>query len=355
MNSNTYYKNLKLVDLSLSSAFNLKKSAMAVPKDWSLFTFDIEGSTKLIKQGKSKLVNTIAIEFLDKIVGILNTKDISVPVFWGGDGATVAMPSNQTLAVTKSLSLLQKSFVRRYSVFVRLAEYKVKYLEKKDMKIKLAKVTFGNSPQYAIAFGNALNYVEKNIRRRRQYVLEEFESVVENQKTREVNWIKLPLYKCGEEILCYFIKNKNIRTNLNFSEILFLISKVYGEYFKLIPPLVSPLAASKQQTSIIKKIFNIVMTGRAAASIIHKNNAIINNLEVIKFDGKVLSGCICASREEHDRLIKLINSHENLKISYSLSPHAVISTSLINNGNRHYFIDGFPAGFNRAAKNFLQK
>ena len=63
------------------------------PDDWHVIISDVQGSTQAIEEGRYKDVNMIGAACINAVLNISRKK--SVPYVFGGDGATLMVPSSR--------------------------------------------------------------------------------------------------------------------------------------------------------------------------------------------------------------------------------------------------------------------
>lgn len=84
----------------------------AVPDDWHVIITDVRGSTRAIEQGRYRDVNTVGAATIVVIQNVLG--EFAFPYFFGGDGATLLVPTEHLPLVGASLlglkALAQSAF-----------------------------------------------------------------------------------------------------------------------------------------------------------------------------------------------------------------------------------------------------
>ncbi len=130
-----------------------------VPESWILVVCDIEGSTQAIAEGKYKEVNFIGAATIMALSNAL--KGISIPYVFGGDGATMLIPSEGRELAEKSLRSLQKISHSEYGLKLRVGLVPVSDLYKDSYELKLGKFSLSKDLSIALFSGNGFSVAEK--------------------------------------------------------------------------------------------------------------------------------------------------------------------------------------------------
>jgi hypothetical protein len=64
----------------------------ALPEDWQVIITDIKKSTEAVAAGKHETVNLAATGSIVAILNIAYSHEITIPFFFGGDGASFLVP-----------------------------------------------------------------------------------------------------------------------------------------------------------------------------------------------------------------------------------------------------------------------
>jgi hypothetical protein len=90
----------------------------AIPRDWAVVITDVKGSTKAIETGQYKDVNTIG---ASSIVSAHNAlQDLPFPYAFGGDGATLLIPTEYLQKVGEELAGLRELSGTQFGLELRV-------------------------------------------------------------------------------------------------------------------------------------------------------------------------------------------------------------------------------------------
>lgn len=126
----------------------------AVPESWHIVMTDIRGSTQAIEAGRYKDVNTLGAA---TIISVLNALDrLDVPFVFGGDGATLLVPSVALGAVRRALVSTQVLARESFNLELRAGIVPVARVTKEGHAVLVAKIRISeNYFQAALAGGGA--------------------------------------------------------------------------------------------------------------------------------------------------------------------------------------------------------
>ncbi len=227
MNTN-FYKNLK--SITDFSKIMIDENYSRIPSDWLVLVCDIKNSTKAIENGKYKQVNFIAAL---SIIGVLNIdKELDFPYIFGGDGASLVIPSS---IVEKSKKVLIQASEKSKKIFdldLRIGIISLKEIERRGSFIEVCKYKISDDYSQAIIRGNGLELAEELLKK-------EYESfkIDENLSSNydanfeglECRWEDIKSQK--EETISILIKSINEKeSNKIYEKCLFQIEKIAGSY-----------------------------------------------------------------------------------------------------------------------------
>lgn len=135
----------------------------AVPDDWYVVITDVVGSTKAIEEGRYKEVNVVGAA---TIIAVLNNaKGFNIPYAFGGDGATLLIPSHLLQSVKDTLCAVQTRVYKMLSLDLRAGFVSVADLYREGAWLKVAKYHLSPTVTQAAFQGNALGLAEQWIKK----------------------------------------------------------------------------------------------------------------------------------------------------------------------------------------------
>ena len=91
-NNDLFYSRLPINEIPLSELLAEEHLFYKIPSDWHVVITDVKNSTKAIEQGVHETVNLLATGSIVAVLNIAYKKHISIPFFFGGDGASFILP-----------------------------------------------------------------------------------------------------------------------------------------------------------------------------------------------------------------------------------------------------------------------
>ncbi|MEM1048048.1 MAG: DUF3095 domain-containing protein [Pseudomonadota bacterium] len=122
-----------------------------VPDDWSILITDVRGSTAAIEAGRYKNVNMVGAASITAVLNISGT--VEIPFVFGGDGATLVVPSGLVGAATRALLDLQAASESLFGLTLRVGAIPVADLRRRGTDIRLRKYELSPGNHLAMISG----------------------------------------------------------------------------------------------------------------------------------------------------------------------------------------------------------
>jgi len=135
-----------------------------VPEDWVLLVTDIRSSTEAIQDGKYRDVNTIGAASIVVIQNLLT--DIDFPYSFGGDGASMLIPSQYREAAQLELAALRNIAELNFGLQLRVGAVPVKDLANEGASIQVAKFELHAKKCVAVFKGGGMTAADRLIKNR---------------------------------------------------------------------------------------------------------------------------------------------------------------------------------------------
>jgi len=133
-----------------------------MPDDWKIIITDVVGSTKAIEAGAYKDVNTIGAATIVSVSKGYGSMEF--PFVFGGDGATVAVPSSKVDAVLKELTALQSLSKANFGLDLRVGMVGVHQVKERGQEIYIAKYELVKGKAIAMFKGGGVSLADKMIK-----------------------------------------------------------------------------------------------------------------------------------------------------------------------------------------------
>src|SRR5690349_401948 len=119
-NNDLFYSRLPVNEISLSDLLTEEHLFYKIPGNWHVIVTDIKNSTGAILNGLHETVNLIATGCIVAVLNIAYKARISVPFFFGGDGATFIVPSSILDASMKALLIHRENTTSSFRLDLRV-------------------------------------------------------------------------------------------------------------------------------------------------------------------------------------------------------------------------------------------
>lgn len=158
--SATFYR-----DLEPFGAFNdlvEDRHYARVPGDWTVFVADIAGSTKAIEEGRYKDVNTLGASCIIAAQNALAREPF--PYVFGGDGATLLVPTSKAAAVGAALAGVRDIAKKHFDMTLRVGAVPVAELDALGARIEVARFRLVGAQTIALFRGGGVSRAESLVK-----------------------------------------------------------------------------------------------------------------------------------------------------------------------------------------------
>ena len=125
IDTSQYYNKLKTNHLLLRDLLKQNKLFHKIPDDWHVIITDIKNSTVAVIDGSHENVNMIATGSIVTVLNLAFKNNISVPFFFGGDGATFIVPPSIAGKSLEALLLFKINTKINFNLELRVGSIKV--------------------------------------------------------------------------------------------------------------------------------------------------------------------------------------------------------------------------------------
>ncbi|MFN9396072.1 MAG: DUF3095 domain-containing protein [Pseudanabaena sp.] len=223
-----FYANLPVlenfVDITHSENF------YAVPKDWAVIITDIADSTKAIEAGRYKDVNLLG---ACSIIVILNlVGELEIPFVFGGDGASILIPSKFIEGAEQALLAVQKLADEEFHLTLRASVVPMEAITS-NYEIKIAKLYISENYNQAILRGGGISYATQLVKDKAItdfYSPKPEKSAIADFSGLECRWQDIP--NRHEEILSLIVQvtaPRQPQVDNLYREVINQIDRIYGK------------------------------------------------------------------------------------------------------------------------------
>ena len=131
--NNDFYSDLPLHRIPVNQVLADESLFYKVPSDWHVIITDIKGSTIAVQSGLQQLVNLIATGSIIAALNIGKEEGILIPFFFGGDGATLLVPSSILEITMQALREHSINASNNYNLDLRVGQVPVHAVYENDL------------------------------------------------------------------------------------------------------------------------------------------------------------------------------------------------------------------------------
>jgi hypothetical protein len=242
-NQDHFYANLPVNKIPLYQLLVDNQLFKEVPIDWCVIITDIKNSTSAVNSGLHENVNLIATGSIVTVLNIAFKANISVPFFFGGDGATFIVPPRIVDDVMKSLLKYRDNTLQNFNLDLRAGIVAVDEIYKKGHTLKISRFSSSETFSIPIILGDGLAYAEQIIKGD-DYLLSGHNTASDeiDLSGMQCRWDKIEPPENSEEVVTLIVIAQNCEKQAGvFSKVIRHLDQVYGSAEKRQPISVSKL------------------------------------------------------------------------------------------------------------------
>ena len=375
MSANTndmFYSRLPVNEISLSELLTEDHLFYKVPDNWHVVITDIKRSTKAVQEGLHETVNLLATGSIVAVLNIAYKANITVPFFFGGDGATFIIPASILASTLQALVIHQENSKRNYDLTLRVGSVAVAEIYKEKHALNISKLRTSKLFSITVLLGDGLNYAEKVIKGE-DYLLSPLPAKEEelDMSGMQCRWDKIkPPQEYDEVVSLLVIARDSEKQAAVFKRVIDKLDGIYGEQ-KRRTPISVPMLKLKTTLEKIRMEMRTKFGGYRPVYLLHKWITtllgyfyfrtkqgkkyllqLVDMSDTLVIDGKI-NTVISGTSAQREQLEKALNNFESDGlISYGLfvSKESVMSCYVRNMNEDHiHFVDGAEGGYTKAA------
>ncbi|MGQ0739869.1 MAG: DUF3095 domain-containing protein [Bacteroidota bacterium] len=238
-----FYSRLPVNQLPLSELLGEEHLFYKVPDNWHVLITDVKKSTQAVANGLHETVNLVATGSIVAVLNIAFKENLTVPFFFGGDGATFIVPPSILEQVTKALLLHQENTRQSFSLELRVGHVPVKDIYDNTQQLSISKLKTSELFSIPVLLGTGLSYAERVIKGE-DYMLQP--PVIENDELdlsgMQCRWDKIkPPENYDEVVSLLVIAQEGVKQTEAFKLVVDQLDTIYGGYDQRKPITISKL------------------------------------------------------------------------------------------------------------------
>lgn len=372
INNDLFYTRLPVNEIPLSELLMEEHLFSRVPDNWHVIITDVKNSTRASLEGLHETVNLVATGSIVAVLNIVYKANLTVPFFFGGDGATFIIPPTILDATMRALLMHRENTLANFNIDLRVGQVPVAEVYENQHSLNICK--FRTSEMFAIpvVLGRGLLYVEKKIKGP-DYIFAELPETEEelDLSGMQCRWDKIkPPVTNYEVVSLLVIAREGAKQSLAFKKVMDRVDEIYGAAQTRKPISVGKL---KLKGTLAKiglemrvrmggfKPFNVLKTW-ATTSLGYfyfrtkKGKfylaSLVDMSDTLVIDGKI-NTVITGTAHQRELLEAALGEIErDGEILYGLyvSKESVMSCYVRNMNDKHiHFVDGAEGGYTKAA------
>ena len=375
--SDLFYRNLEHSKLPLVELFSSTSAFSPIPDDWDIILTDIKNSTAAVAEGKHQAVNLVATCTIVIALNIAYVEGMDIPFFFGGDGATLIVPSIISKRIMGSLENFKANTKENFNLDLRIGAIPVCDVYGAGFKLQIAKHNRSSVFSMPVILGDGLTYAERLLKDEKHEFLTPLDVTKEADLSgMECRWDQIPVPVDKEEVLTLLIVGKIEPQGLTYSKVLSNIEAIYGSDKQRQPISTKKLKLKSTYNRLRTELLAKYNKGRFSLYVV---NGLAGLLAYFYFmtssgmrylsdlvemsDNLVLDGrintVISGTRAQRIKLISALDKMEaEGEITYGvhISTSSIMSCYVRDMKNAHiHFVDGSHGGYTMAAKQIKAK
>ncbi len=369
--TNLFYSNLPVQAIPLGTLFTQKALFQTVPADWHVVITDVRKSTAAVTAGLHENVNLIATGSIVAVLNIVYREGLTIPYFFGGDGATFLIPPALLPEVLHALVLHQEASEKNFGLYLRVGQVPVSEIYAAGEELRLSKLKTTGSFTIPVMLGDGLAYAEKIVKGE-DYLLSKTDAeALLDLSGMQCRWDLIrPPATYDEVVSLIVIAGKGTDQAAVFKKVIDSIESIYGSPEKRTPISVSALKLKATLQNIGREIR--VRLGKKSVWALLKTwvttligplyfktrkgkdylDILVEMSDTLVIDGRI-NTVISGTSLQRRQLEKVLNRMEKFhKLIYGLhvSKDSVLSCYVRDMNHDHvHFVDGSEGGYTQAA------
>ena len=244
--TNQFFTKLPVNRMPLGSLLTSAALFAEMPLDWHIVITDIKNSTQAVMNGGHEGVNLIATGSIVTVLNLAFSMEVSIPFFFGGDGATFIVPPIIIDKVMQAAAAYKANTLQNFNLELRTGTLPAAEIYAAGHHLHIAK--YGASDVFVIpvVLGNGINYAEQVIKGADYMLVPNTEDDVEPDLTgMQCRWDRIAPPENKEEIVSLLvITSDGHQQSEVFRDVMNAMDDLYG------PP------QKRQPISVSKLVFN---------------------------------------------------------------------------------------------------
>lgn len=373
-----FYAELPAHKMPLGELLTQSQLFNEVPRDWYVVLTDIKGSTNAVFGGRHEDVNLIATGSIVSVLNIAYGLNVTIPFFFGGDGATFIIPPGIIDKVMQALASYKINTQNTFNLELRTGMVAVEQIYAQGHHLHIAKFSSSASFHIPIVLGNGLNYAEQLIKGDDALLSKHPAQTDElDLSGMQCRWDRVAPPQDREEVVTLLVAaSDHARQSASFSKVMNKIDEIYGPPRKRQPISIAQLKLKTTFSSLGAEMrfrlgqvkwFKLITTWLTTlyGHIYFRTRrgrrylkSLVEMADTLVIDGKintVISGTI-KQRKELQQALDELEQDGAILYGLHISSASIMSCYVRDLVDGHiHFVDGSEGGYTQAAKTLKGK
>lgn len=373
-----FYSRLPVNEIPLNDLLTEEHLFFTVPANWHVIITDVKKSTEAVRDGLHETVNLVATGSIVAVLNIVYRANLTVPFFFGGDGATFIVPPSVLKPVMQALAIHQENTKVNFGLTLRAGSVPVELIYAQGHALNIGKLKTSAIFAIPVLLGDGLAFAEKIIKGE-DYLPDPYPPAGEtlDLSGMQCRWDKIKPPQDYDEVVSLVVIGKaGVKQSSVFKQVMDNIDSIYGTYQRRTPISISRLKlkgtlkkiglemrtklggyrpiylAKTWATTLLGKLYFRTKQGKVYL------DQLVNMSDTLVIDGKintVISGTR-AQREQLEKALDELEKNGTILYGFYVSRESVMSCYVRNMEDKHvHFVDGSEGGYTKAASVLKKK
>lgn len=372
VNNDQFYSRLPVNRIPLSDLLTEEHLFYSIPDNWHVIITDIKGSTAAVQGGLHETVNLVATGSIVAVLNISFKANVTIPFFFGGDGATFIVPSTVKETAMRALQQYRQHTRENFNIELRVGIVAVKDIYAAGHELKVSKFNSSGNFSIPVILGDGLHYAERIIKGEDYLHPEQEQPEGElDLSGMQCRWDRIKPPEDTHEVVTLIVTaGKGVKQPAAFQKVMLHIDEIYGSPEKRQPISIGRLRLKATFTKLgleirarfgKMRIFHLLQawvttslgylyfqtkTGRTYLS------RLVEMSDTLVIDGKI-NTVISGTQQQRLLLEVALNTLEQageIKYAFYVSKESIMSCYVRDMKDDHiHFVDGAEGGYTKAA------
>lgn len=373
-----FYSRLPANHISLGELLTEDHLFYNVPESWHVVITDLRNSTSAVAEGMHETVNLIATGSIVSVLNIAFRAGITVPFFFGGDGATIIVPPVIADEAMRALAVFRKNTSENFGLDLRIGIVAVSDIYAQSFELKVSKLKVTGAFSIPVVLGDGLHCAEKLIKSEHfRFDYEPAPGDALDLSGMQCRWDKIGPPELNQEVVTLLVSAPAGKKQAAlFAKVMEHVDGIYGPFPRRqpisVPRLIWKTTFKKMEMEMLVRNGRINILRLAASWIAwlfgyvyfrtsygrNYLHSLVEMSDTLVIDGKI-NTVITGTPQQREQLQKALDGMEAAReIHYGLhvSGESVMSCYVhdLQDGHIH-FVDGGEGGYTKAAGMLKQK